>query len=73
MQAALSGANPAVVGVLLAALYNLVWTEGGKTAPDAATAVAGGGVCRRRRAMAALSGRSPRPWNHPSPHRPPLF
>lgn len=37
--AALQGANAAVVGVLLAALYNPVWTEGVKNAPDAATAV----------------------------------
>lgn len=38
-QAALRGANAAVVGVLLAALYNPVWTEGVKNAYDAATAV----------------------------------
>lgn len=38
-QAALRGANAAVVGVLLAALYNPVWTEGVKDARDAATAV----------------------------------
>lgn len=37
--AVLQGANAAVVGVLLAALYNPVWTEGVKNAPDAATAV----------------------------------
>jgi chromate transporter len=39
-QAALRGANAAVVGVLLAALYNPVWTEGVRSAHDAATAVA---------------------------------
>jgi len=39
-QAALRGANAAVVGVLLAALYNPVWIEGVKSAHDAATAVA---------------------------------
>jgi chromate transporter len=33
-QAALCGANAAVVGVLLAALYNPVWVEGVKTASD---------------------------------------
>jgi len=38
-QAALRGANAAVVGVLLAALYNPVWIEGVKDAQDAATAV----------------------------------
>jgi chromate transporter len=38
-QAALRGANAAVVGVLLAALYNPVWTEGVKDARDAATAM----------------------------------
>ena len=38
--AALKGANAAVVGVLLAALYNPVWTEGVKNAPDVAAAVA---------------------------------
>lgn len=39
MQAALRGTNAAVVGVLFAALYNPVWTEGVKSAADAATAV----------------------------------
>lgn len=39
-QAALRGANATVVGVLLAALYNPVWTEGVKSALDAATAAA---------------------------------
>lgn len=34
-QSALCGANAAVVGVLLAALYNPVWVEGVKTASDA--------------------------------------
>lgn len=34
-QAALCGANAAVVGVLLAALYNPVWVEGVKTPTDA--------------------------------------
>ena len=43
-QAALRGANAAVVGVLLAALYNPVWTEGVKSAPDAATALAAFGL-----------------------------
>jgi chromate transporter len=38
-QAALRGANAAVVGILLAALYNPVWVEGVKDARDAATAV----------------------------------
>lgn len=38
-QAALRGANAAVVGVLLAALYNPVWIEGVKDARDAAAAV----------------------------------
>jgi chromate transporter len=38
-QAALRGANAAVVGVLLAALYNPVWIEGVKGARDAAAAV----------------------------------
>jgi chromate transporter len=39
-QAGLRGTNAAVVGVLLAALYNPVWVEGVKDAPDAATAIA---------------------------------
>lgn len=43
-QAALRGANAAVVGVLLAALYNPVWTEGVKSAPDAATALTAFGL-----------------------------
>ena len=38
-QAALRGANAAVVGVLLAALYHPVWTEGVQNSRDAATAV----------------------------------
>jgi chromate transporter len=38
-QAALRGANAAVVGVLLAALYNPVWTEGVKDSRDAAIAL----------------------------------
>jgi chromate transporter len=38
-QAALRGANAAVVGVLLAALYNPVWMEGVKGAHDMAVAV----------------------------------
>lgn len=43
-QAAMRGANAAVVGILLAALYNPVWTEGVKSASDAATAVAAFGL-----------------------------
>lgn len=43
-QAALRGANAAVVGVLLAALYNPVWTEGVRSAHDAATAVVAFGL-----------------------------
>lgn len=43
-QAALRGANAAVVGVLLAALYNPVWIEGVKNAQDAATAVVAFGL-----------------------------
>jgi chromate transporter len=39
-QASLRGANAAVVGVLLAALYNPVWTTGVKNASDVAIAVA---------------------------------
>lgn len=38
-QAALRGANAAVVGVLLAALYNPVWTQGIQAPRDAAAAV----------------------------------
>lgn len=38
-QAALRGANAAVVGVLLAALYNPVWKEGVRDAPDVAAAL----------------------------------
>jgi chromate transporter len=38
-QASLAGANSAVVGILLAALYNPVWTEGVKHARDAALAL----------------------------------
>ena len=37
-QAALNGANAAVVGVLLASLYNPVWTQGVRGARDAAAA-----------------------------------
>jgi chromate transporter len=37
-QAALRGANAAVVGVLLAALYNPVWKEAVTGAPDVALA-----------------------------------
>lgn len=43
-QAALRGANAAVVGVLLAALYNPVWIEGVKNAQDAAAALAAFGL-----------------------------
>jgi chromate transporter len=43
-QAALRGANAAVVGVLLAALYNPVWTEGVRSAQDTAAAVAAFGL-----------------------------
>lgn len=43
-QAALRGANAAVVGVLLAALYNPVWTEGVKSARDVAAAVTAFGL-----------------------------
>jgi len=39
-QAALRGANAAVVGILLAALYNPVWIEGVKNPRDAAAVVA---------------------------------
>lgn len=38
-QAALRGANAAVVGILLAALYNPVWKQGVRTAPDVAAVV----------------------------------
>ena len=38
-QAALRGANAAVVGVLLAALYNPVWLTGVSTARDVAIAI----------------------------------
>jgi chromate transporter len=34
MQSALRGVNAAVVGLLLAALYNPVWTAGISSAPD---------------------------------------
>jgi chromate transporter len=40
----LRGANAAVVGVLLAALYNPVWTTGVNNARDAAIAVAAFGL-----------------------------
>jgi chromate transporter len=43
-QAALRGANAAVVGVLFAALYNPVWTEGVNDAHDVATTVAAFGL-----------------------------
>ena len=43
-QAALRGANAAVVGVLLAALYNPVWIEGVKSPRDAAAAVVAFGL-----------------------------
>jgi chromate transporter len=43
-QAALRGANAAVVGVLLAALYNPVWIEGVRNAHDMATAVVAFGL-----------------------------
>ena len=43
-QAALRGANAAVVGVLLAALYNPVWTEGVRGARDVAAAVVAFGL-----------------------------
>ena len=44
MQAALRGTNAVVVGVLLAALYNPVWSESVKTLADGATAVAAFGL-----------------------------
>lgn len=44
MQAALRGANAAVVGVLLAALYTPVFTEGVKDARDVAAAMAAFGL-----------------------------
>lgn len=43
-QAALRGANAAVVGVLLAALYNPVWTQGIQVPRDVAAAVAAFGL-----------------------------
>jgi chromate transporter len=43
-QAALRGANAAVVGVLLAALYNPVWTEGVRNVSDVATALTAFGL-----------------------------
>jgi chromate transporter len=43
-QAALRGANAAVVGVLLAALYNPVWTSGVHGAKDVAATVVGFGL-----------------------------
>ncbi len=39
IQAALRGVNAAVVGILLAALYNPVWTSAIFTAPDFALAL----------------------------------
>lgn len=47
-QAALRGANAAVVGVLLAALYNPVWTEGIGGWPDIAAAAVAFMVLERR-------------------------
>jgi len=38
-QAALRGANAAVVGMLLAAFYNPVWREGIRNAPDVAAVI----------------------------------
>lgn len=43
-QAALKGANAAVVGVLLAALYNPVWTSGVQEARDVAAAIVAFGL-----------------------------
>jgi chromate transporter len=43
-QAALRGANAAVVGMLLAALYSPVLTERVRSVPDAAVAVAAFGL-----------------------------
>jgi chromate transporter len=43
-QAALRGGNAAVVGLLLAALYDPVWKQGVHSAPDAAAAVAAFGL-----------------------------
>lgn len=40
-QAAMRGANAAVVGILAAALYNPVWTAAIRSAPDAAIAIVG--------------------------------
>lgn len=64
-QAALRGANAAVVGVLLAALYNPVWKEGITGWPDVVAAVVALIVLERRLApawlvviLAALAG----PW-----------
>ncbi len=64
-QAALRGANAAVVGVLLAALYNPVWTEGIGGWPDVVAAVMALIVLERRLAppwvvviLAAAAG----PW-----------
>lgn len=45
-QAALRGANAAVVGVLLAALYNPVWTSGVHGAKDLAAVMVGFGLLR---------------------------
>ena len=45
-QAALRGANAAVVGILLAALYNPVWTQGIKNAHDVATALVAFGLLK---------------------------
>ena len=43
-QAALRGANAAVVGVLLAAFYHPVWAEGVRNSHDAATALVAFGL-----------------------------
>jgi len=53
-QAALRGANAAVVGVLLAALYNPVWKEGITGWPDVVAAVVALIVLERRLAPAWL-------------------
>ena len=44
-QAALRGANAAVVGLLLAALYNPVWVTGVTSASDVAVTVCAFGSC----------------------------
>ena len=50
MQAALRGANAAVVGVLLAALYTPVFTEGVRNARDVAAAMVAFGLLERWKA-----------------------